>query len=65
MQLNYRPCVGFWLVWFDSPTNNTQTKYMQFAKRLWVRVQVQPIFFIRIFNLGIAYGAKVGLKLRL
>ena len=46
-------------------TNNTQTKYIQLAKRLWVRVQVQPIFFIWMFNMGIAYGAQVGLKLRL
>ena len=42
---------------------------MQLAKRLWVPVQVQPIFLLfecwPMFNLGIAYGAKVGLKLRL
>ena len=38
---------------------------MQVATRLWVQVQLQPIFFISMFYLGIAYGAKVGLKLRL
>ena len=35
----------FWLVGQAPTRNNTQTKYMQLAKRLWVRVQVQPTFF--------------------
>ena len=36
----------FWQFDLGQPptTNNTQTKYIQLAKRLWVRVQVQPIF---------------------
>ena len=38
---------------------------LQLAKRLWVRVQVQSILFIWMFNLGMAYDAQVGLKLRL
>ena len=42
-----------------------QTKYMQLAKRLWVRVQAQPMFIYMNFNLGTANGATVGLKLRL
>ena len=55
MQLNYWPCVIV-----------TRIKYSQLATRLWVQVQLQPnIFFISVFNLGIANGAKVGLKLRL
>ena len=33
------------LCWLWLVANNTQTKYMQLAKRLWVQVQVQPIFF--------------------
>ena len=47
-------------------TYNTQSKYMQLATRLKVQVQLQPSFlFISAFNLGIANGAKVDLKLRL
>ena len=55
MQLNYWPCVI---------VNNTQSKYMQPATRLWVRIRLQPnISFTQtkyVFNLGIANGAKVG-----
>ena len=39
------------------------SSYCYNVKRLWVRVHVH--FFIWMFNLGIPYGAKVGLKLRL
>ena len=40
-------------------TNNTQTKYMQLATRLWVRVPAAAKYcFISMFNLGIACGAK-------
>ena len=54
------------LVGWPPTTNNTQTKFMQLAERLWVRVQVQPIFsLITMLILGIVYNAKVGLKLRL
>ena len=62
--LCYHLCL-FWLVCWPPTTNNTQTKYMQLARRLWVQVQLQPTFFNSVFNLGIANGAKVGLNLRL
>ena len=49
-----------------STTNNKQTKYMQLATRLGVRVPAAAkYFFISMFDLGIANDAKVGLKLRL
>ena len=37
---------------------------MQLPTNLWDRIQLQPKNFL-MFNLGIANGAKVGLKLRL
>ena len=40
--------------------------YQWVGTSLWIQVQLQPNFFIiSVFNLGIANGAKVGLKLRL
>ena len=57
---------NFWQLDLGQPPtiNSAQTKYMQLATRFWVWIRLQPNFFIRMFNLGLANGAKVGLKLR-
>ena len=42
--------VQFWLFVLGQlpTTNNTQTKHMQPAERLWIRVQVQPFFYLNV-----------------
>ena len=58
-QMQLLALCSYCLCWF-------QTKYMQLAKSLWVQIQLQSnIFLISMFNLGMANGAKIGLKLRL
>ena len=39
--------------------------YIELAKRLWVRVQLQPIFFIWMFNYGARGASRLGYKMTL